>query len=439
MSNRHRQLCVEELEGRVVLSALVYSSNWSGYAAVTDLRSPQANSVSSVSGNWVVPAVTGSTNAYSVVWVGIDGYSSRSVEQIGTEQDTLQGGGTFYRAWYEMYPAPPVTIPITINPGDSISASVVYDQVQQAFVLSITDTTTPGSFSTIQTLAGAQRSSAEWIVEAPLASFGKVLPLANFGHADFSGASATINGVTGPIDNAAWQNTAIDMVSKHTVIATTSPLTDTGGTSGFTVTYLGGSPGGGHGGGGQHGNGPDLPMAAISVVPSLSTASAIALIAVPSGPAQHTSFTAVPATYAASSNMLSPAAEAAPVTAAIPRAAFAVSDTGTATPNNDGAAKWEWAPAATVAEAAPMRQEFGASPDGSYGDASVQAVASIFANALVTEAEAGNLGSAGGLTWDVVSNAGLALLVLGLNPGGLPEKLTPRSVRSSRRETPRRT
>ena len=252
--------CIEQLEGRALLSSVQpmpllhtsYSTNWSGYAAETNLTTPASNAVTQVSGSWNVPKVTGKTNAYSSVWVGIDGYSSNSVEQLGTEQDTSRSGATTYYAWWEMYPNPSVQITsLTISAGDSISASVTNNS--GAFTLQITDNTTGKSFSTIQT-ATPQASSAEWIVEAP-SSFSGVLPLANFGTATFSVAQATINGTTGAIDNASWQNTSIDMVTNSgTVIDQTSGLTDTGSpiTSSFSVTYSGSGGGGGHG----HGHGP---------------------------------------------------------------------------------------------------------------------------------------------------------------------------------------
>ncbi len=165
-------LNLEELERRAVPSAVpaspmletVNTLNWSGYAAETNLSTPASNAVSAVSGSWTVPTVTGKTNAYSSIWVGIDGYSSSSVEQLGTEQDTSKSGATTYYAWWEMYPNPSVKITsMTISPGDSISASVTYSA---AYTLQITDNTTGQSFSTTQS-ATAQRYSAEWIVEAP--------------------------------------------------------------------------------------------------------------------------------------------------------------------------------------------------------------------------------------------------------------------------------
>ena len=106
------RVSLEELEGRALLSSVqalplwhtAYSTNWSGYAAETNLSTPASNAVTAVSGSWTVPTVKGKTNAYSSVWVGIDGYSSSTVEQLGTEQDTTRSGATRYYAWWEMYP-----------------------------------------------------------------------------------------------------------------------------------------------------------------------------------------------------------------------------------------------------------------------------------------------------------------------------------------------
>jgi hypothetical protein len=236
---------VEELERRLVPSTLAYSTNWSGYAVNTG-----AGAVSQVAGSWVVPAVSNSVSGYSSAWVGIDGWGSSTVEQIGTDSDYVNGHAQYY-AWYEMYPAAPVNLSLAIHPGDTISASVSYSGLNQ-FVLSIADVTTGGSFSTTQTLAQAQLSSAEWIQEAP-SSFTGVLPLANFGTINFSGANATVSGTPGPADNS-WSGSTlyqIDMVTRNgSLKATTSALSDAGAplTSSFSVTWVS-SGSGGHGGG----------------------------------------------------------------------------------------------------------------------------------------------------------------------------------------------
>jgi len=211
------------------------SLNWAGYAVLTSLASPQSGAVTDVKGSWKVPAVSckSTPNAYSSFWIGIDGYSSSTVEQIGTDSDCSSKKGV-YHAWYEMYPAYPVNLNMKISPGDIMTAEVQYLGSDQ-FKLTITDTKTGATFSTTQTLANAQRSSAEWIAEAP--SLGSsITQLANFGTAYFSNSQATINGVTGTISNSAWQNDPITMVTmKGTVKASPSSLSSDG--SSFSLTW----------------------------------------------------------------------------------------------------------------------------------------------------------------------------------------------------------
>ena len=205
--------------------------------------------MSAVSGSWIVPTVTGSFGStdYSAVWVGIDGYSNSTVEQLGTEEDIVNGRAQ-YSAWWEMYSSADqqpeqVITGMTIMPGDSITASVQYiTTVAHAgqFYLSIVDNSRANdSFSTYQSSAQtqsplAQCSSAEWIVEAP--SIGNnIAALANFGQVTFTNASAVINGVSGPINDSAWQSQAINMGSYTTTFDTTSVLTNSG--MSFVVTY----------------------------------------------------------------------------------------------------------------------------------------------------------------------------------------------------------
>src|SRR5712692_4477672 len=103
------------------------STNWSGYAVETNLTTPSRGAVSDVKGDWIVPAVScTSTATYASLWVGIDGYSSSSVEQTGTDSDCSGGSGVYY-AWYEMYPKPSQRISLAIHPGDAMSAEVVYN------------------------------------------------------------------------------------------------------------------------------------------------------------------------------------------------------------------------------------------------------------------------------------------------------------------------
>ncbi|MCL4377114.1 MAG: G1 family endopeptidase [Actinobacteria bacterium] len=210
------------------------SSNWAGYAVEINLTAPQNNAVSDVKGQWIVPTAVASSspNAYSAIWVGIDGYSDSSVEQIGTEQNYINGK-PYYYAWYEMYPKPSNTIVMTINPGDTISAEVKYIGSGN-FLLTLQDITTGKSFSTTQKSNKALRQSAEWIVEAPWS--GGVLPLANFGTAYLSNSATTLNNQTGTISNNSWQNDPITMASTSgTIKAAPSALSSDG--SSFSVKW----------------------------------------------------------------------------------------------------------------------------------------------------------------------------------------------------------
>jgi hypothetical protein len=210
------------------------SSNWAGYAVLTNIKSPQKGAVTDVKGSWAVPSVDCSQtqNAYSSFWIGIDGYSSNTVEQIGTDSDCSSGSPS-YDAWYEMYPKFPVYLGLVISPGDLISAEVKYSG-NGNFQLTITDKTTGATFSTIQKSSSAKMTSAEWIAEAPWSS--GVLPLANFGTVYFTGASATINGKTGSISNKGWKNDAITMVTSSGATKALPSSLSNGGSS-FSVTW----------------------------------------------------------------------------------------------------------------------------------------------------------------------------------------------------------
>lgn len=210
------------------------STNWSGYAALTNLSSPQNNSVSDVKGSWVIPTLScSSINTYSSEWVGIDGYSDSSVEQTGTEGDCINGKSSYY-AWYEMYPKISKRTSLVVNAGDTINAEVQYSR-RGVFILTLKNQTSGQSFSTSQKNMTAQRTSAEWVMEAP--SSGSILPLANFGTIQFSNAQATINGISGTISNGSWQNDPMVMVtSSGTPKASPSSLSADG--SSFSVSWF---------------------------------------------------------------------------------------------------------------------------------------------------------------------------------------------------------
>jgi hypothetical protein len=182
------------------------SENWSGYAA-------SSSTYTNVSASWVEPTGTCSSgDQYSSFWVGLDGYNSSTVEQTGSEVDCT-GSTPQYYSWYEMYPAYPVNFSDPVHPGDQFTGSVTYTG-NNSFTLKLSDTTAGWTRTVTQTLAGAARSSAEVIAEAPCCtSSGGILPLTDFGTVNFTGA--TVNGTTSGNGTAIGNSspTGIDMVS----------------------------------------------------------------------------------------------------------------------------------------------------------------------------------------------------------------------------------
>ena len=144
-----------------------------------------------MSASWTQPTGTCSRgDQYAAFWVGMDGYSSSTVEQTGSEVDCV-GRTAQYYAWYEMYPGPSENYSNTVRAGDHFTASVTYEGSNE-FSLYIADTTQGWSHTTDASLTSAPaRSSAEVIVEAPCCTAsGGILPLTDFGTMSFSGSTA---------------------------------------------------------------------------------------------------------------------------------------------------------------------------------------------------------------------------------------------------------
>lgn len=201
------------------------SLNWSGFAAYN------SGSATDVKGSWVVSSLTcGATNTYSSAWVGIDGYNDGTVEQTGTEQDCINGQSSYY-AWFEMYPKPSYKVNLNVKAGDTVSAEVKYTGGGN-FNLSLVSSNGQ-TFSINQRSSKARLQSAEWIMEAPYS--GGILPLANFGTANFMNSQATMGGKTANING--FTSDQINMANGSGQLKDqTSSLDATG--ANFSVTWL---------------------------------------------------------------------------------------------------------------------------------------------------------------------------------------------------------
>jgi hypothetical protein len=212
----------------VVGLSQVQSTNWSGYADT-------GSNFSKATGKWSEPGASCSrSTTYAAFWVGIDGYSSDSVEQDGTLIECYQRIAYQY-SWWEMYPTNDIqVVGESVAAGDSISASVV--RSGESYTLSVTDSThSANSFTTTQTCTSCANSSAEWIAEAPCCtSSGGILPLAEFGTWTESGATVTEGSSSGVISS--FTDDEITMIDNSgRVKAQPGSLNSSG--NGFSVTW----------------------------------------------------------------------------------------------------------------------------------------------------------------------------------------------------------
>jgi hypothetical protein len=182
------------------------SSNWFGYNQGTLEQGSKV--FNSITGDWTVPTVTQHSSGQAEAssdWIGIGGgcidagctATDSTLIQTGTEQDVDSTGAASYSAWWELVPAPSLTISnMTVRPGDHMHASL--SEVvpnSNVWTISIQDVTRGESFS--QTVSySSTHATAEWIEETPLeigtnAGFASLPNLTNPGW-----TSATVNGAS---------------------------------------------------------------------------------------------------------------------------------------------------------------------------------------------------------------------------------------------------
>jgi hypothetical protein len=164
-----------------------------------------------VTGTWTVPQprVSGAPGV-GATWVGIGGVSSHDLIQAGTQDVAAGGGQAQFQTWIEMLPAASQQVPLAVEPGDSVTVSIIEQGAGTGvWQISMKNNTSGRSYQASVTYASSY-SSAEWIEEAPTGSSG-ILPLDQFNSVSFSAASATQNGQTVDLTQASAQ--AITMLN----------------------------------------------------------------------------------------------------------------------------------------------------------------------------------------------------------------------------------
>jgi hypothetical protein len=208
--------------------------NWSGYASTATTK----QEYSAVFGSWTVPTATCTAEQeLSSQWVGLDGFATSTVEQVGTLEFCFEGKAS-YSTWYEMYPNGSVTVGQTVKPGDAIAAKVVRSGT--SYTLALTDSTTTGNnVSATKTCAAATclDESAEWIDERPAYATTGITPLADASNWNLSGGNTIAGGKTDTIAASPGlvQINMVDSTGTYSLV-TTGALSSTG--KGFTVKWL---------------------------------------------------------------------------------------------------------------------------------------------------------------------------------------------------------
>jgi hypothetical protein len=198
--------------------------NWSGYAATGKV-------FTKVQGSWTVPKVTCTVaSAQTVFWVGFDGFQNSTVEQagVGAVCGGTSGKTVQYYAWWEMYPTNVIQhMPLSVSPGNSVTATVTYSSGNYAMrVVNHSKMTSYTRNATCASNLTCSRSSAEWIIERPSVS-GSYTALANWGNMQLYNDTAAASTNLLPISSYTYR--PINMInSNNKSLATVSQLSATG-------------------------------------------------------------------------------------------------------------------------------------------------------------------------------------------------------------------
>jgi peptidase A4-like protein len=179
-------LAVTASTARLPASALPQSRNWAGYTAT-------GGTFTEVEATWRVPQFAPNSPAGAdAIWVGIGGVHGTDLIQAGTQETVSGRGTTDYQAWVETLPQVSRPVPLPISAGDSVSISL-QEQASGDWLVAFVNNTSGRTYQ-ITIAYASSRSSAEWVVEAPSAQRGRILPLDNFGSVTFTQATTARDG-----------------------------------------------------------------------------------------------------------------------------------------------------------------------------------------------------------------------------------------------------
>jgi hypothetical protein len=161
----------------IAIVAAQTSSNWAGYNQGI-LEPGKTGGFNQVSAQWVVTAATQHKSGraeHSATWVGIGGgcmntsclAGDATLIQAGSSQDVAANGKASYNVWYELIPAPSITITsLPVKPGDTVFVGI--RQLAPYSDVWVITVKVNGKPFTIKVPYSSTHATVEWIVETPL-------------------------------------------------------------------------------------------------------------------------------------------------------------------------------------------------------------------------------------------------------------------------------
>lgn len=230
------------------------SSNWAGYIQAS------LEPLTGVSATWTVPLLHCATgNGGLAAWVGVDGEAELSSSfrpknnlfQAGSESACVNGQ-QYDDMWWEWYPVNLSNSVLGVNPGDTVTASLVHEtfQGQRGWWWIVTDHTTGQSQAAQVPVAyDGPGATADFIVEDP-GTFGKgnaQQPFVGFTPISFSKMLMTTDRPPSytPFSFASFDPTGVvDMIRQQghgtqTLVDGSLPAETPYGYGTMTVTYVG--------------------------------------------------------------------------------------------------------------------------------------------------------------------------------------------------------
>jgi hypothetical protein len=166
------------------------NKHWAGYI----VERPYEKDFVGIEGDWTVPELSGGISSVWSAWIGIGGYGTQDILQIGIAR---QRTGLF--ALYEAGAGPGdtfVKIPeIPVRIGDQIHAAIYLSNSPNRWTIAIRNKTSGDSWGKVITYDFSMKS-AEWIVERPPTYLNDRPEMCNFGKATFTDCKATLGSGT---------------------------------------------------------------------------------------------------------------------------------------------------------------------------------------------------------------------------------------------------